>query len=83
MRRSASTPRDRAAAGADLDHVDHRDAHRDAAALGETIGSRDLEMARLLRGVVVDQRDLRGGAAHVERQRAVVAAAARRCGAPG
>ncbi len=66
---------DGAAAGTDLHHVDHRDAHREAAALGEAIGAGDLEMARLLRGVVVDQRDLGGGAAHVEGDGAVVAAA--------
>ena len=39
---------DRAAAGADLHHVDHRDAHRQAAALDEAIGARDLEMPAAL-----------------------------------
>ena len=43
--------RDRAAAGTDLHHVDDRNAHRKAAALGKAIGTRDLEMPRLLRRV--------------------------------
>ena len=38
---------DRAAAGADLDHLDDRDAHRQAAALQEARGAVDLERARL------------------------------------
>ena len=57
---------DRAAAGADLDHLDHRDAQRQAAALEEAVLPRDLEGARMLRLAVVDQADLGGGAAHVE-----------------
>ncbi len=36
-------PRDRAAAGADLDHLDHRNAQRQAAALEEAIDARHLE----------------------------------------
>jgi hypothetical protein len=35
---------DRTAAGADLRHVDDRDAHREAAALREARGPRDFEM---------------------------------------
>ena len=66
--------RDRAAAGADLDHLDHRDAHRQAAALQESRGAVDLEHARGMRLVVVDQADLGGGAAHVEGQCAAFAA---------
>ena len=46
---SASTLRDRAAAGADLHHLDHRDAHRQAAALQEARGAVDLERARGMR----------------------------------
>ena len=41
--------RDRAAAGADLDHLDHRDADRQAAALQEAILPRHFEGARILR----------------------------------
>ena len=66
--------RDRAAAGADLDHLDHRNAQGQAAALGEAIGARHLEQARGLRRAVVDQADLGGGAAHVEAEHAVEAA---------
>ena len=60
---------DRAAAGADLDHLDHRDAHRQAAALQEAGGAVDLESARGVRLAVVDQADLGRGAAHVEGER--------------
>ena len=70
-------PRDRAASRANLHHVDDRNAHRNAAAFGETIGAGDLEVAGLLRRVIVDQSDLRGRAAHVERQGAIVAATRR------
>ena len=57
---------DRAAAGADLDHLDHRDAQRQAAALQEAVLPRHLEGARMLRLAVVDQADLGRRAAHVE-----------------
>ncbi len=69
--REAIDARDRTAARADLDHLDHRDAHRHAAALAEAIRARDLEHARRLRLQVVDQAHLRRGAAHVERQHAL------------
>ena len=59
-------PGDRAAAGADLHHLDDRDAQRNAAALGEARLAVDLELARGLRREVVDEADLGGGAAHVE-----------------
>ena len=58
-------PGDRAAAGADLDHLDHRDAHRQARALEEAGGAVDLEQPRGVRLVVVDQADLGRGATHV------------------
>ena len=64
-------PRDRAAAGADLDHLDDRDAQRQAAALFEAVDARDLEGAAGLRLQIVDQADLRGGAAHVVGQHLV------------
>ncbi len=51
MRRSVSTRAIETAAGPDLDHVDDRNAHRDAAALGEAISAGDLGAAGLLRGV--------------------------------
>ena len=46
MRFERVDPRDRAAAGADLDHLDDRDAQRQAAALLEAVDARDLEGAR-------------------------------------
>ena len=73
---------DRAAAGADLDHLDHRDAERQAAALEEAVDAADLEAARRLRPEIVDQADLGGGAAHVERQHASQAAIRPRCPRP-
>ena len=68
MRPIAVDMRDRAAAGADLHHLDHRDAQRQAGALPEASDARDLEGARGLRLAVIDQADLRRRAAHVERQ---------------
>ena len=59
--------RDGAAAGADLDHLDHRDAQRQAAALHEAIGARDLEWSA--HGAARNRsirHDLRRRAAHVE-----------------
>ena len=47
---------DRAAAGADLDQLDHGDAHRQAAALHEAVGARHFELARALQA-----RDRRAG----------------------
>src|SRR5215468_2215164 len=58
--------RDRAAAGADLDHFDHRDAQRQPAAFEKAVDPRHLEGARGLRLRLVDEADLRGRAAHVE-----------------
>ena len=51
MRPSRSTARDRAAAGADLDHLDDGDAHRQARALDEPRGPGDLELARAVLGL--------------------------------
>jgi len=61
-------PGDRAAAGADLHHLDHGNAQRRAAALLETRAAIDLERARLERQAVVDQADLGRGPAHVKGQ---------------
>jgi len=58
--------RDRAAAGADLDHLDHRNAQRQPAALEKAVDPRHLEGARGLRPRLVDETDLRGRSAHVE-----------------
>ena len=58
-------PGDRAAARADLDHLDHRHAHRQARALEEAGGAIDLEQPRGMRLVIVDQADLGRGATHV------------------
>ena len=65
----------RAAARADLDHLDHRDAHRQAGALHEAVAAVDLEAARGHRLAVVDDADLGRRAAHVEAQDAVDAEA--------
>ena len=69
-------PRDRAAAGADLDHLDDRDAQWQPAALLEAVDPRDLKGAVGLRLQIVDQADLRGGPAHVIGQNFVEAALA-------
>ena len=58
--------RNRAAAGADFDKFDDGNAHRQAGALNEAIGTRDLELARPLQLQVVEQGELGGRAAHVE-----------------
>ena len=80
MRLSASTLRDRAAAGADLDHLDHRNAQRQAAAFEKAIDARHFERARGLRLRLVDQADLRGRAAHVEGQNLIEPVLARDAG---
>ena len=71
----------RAAAGADLHHLDHRDPQRQPGSFAEPPDAGDLERAGGLRLAVIDQADLRRGAAHVERQHAVEPAFAARCGA--
>ena len=48
-------PGDAAAAGADLDHLDHRHSHRQAAALLEAVDAADLELGAERRAAVVDQ----------------------------
>ena len=58
-----------AAAGADLDHLHHRDAQGQAAAALEAVGAVDLEIPRRLGPALVDQADLCRGAAHVEGDR--------------
>src|SRR5947208_523211 len=58
----------RAAAGADLDQLQGRDAHRQAAALDEAALARDLEAVGDRGLAVVDDAELGGGAAHVEGQ---------------
>jgi hypothetical protein len=61
-------PRDRAAAGADLDHFDHGNAHRQARTFQEARSAIDLEHARGLGLIFLDQANLRGGATHIEGQ---------------
>ena len=58
---------DRAASGADLDHVDDGDAKGEPASLQESIVTGHLERARHLGLIVVEEADLGRGAAHVER----------------
>src|SRR5262249_58664809 len=65
---------DGAPAGADLHHLDHRDAQRQTTALEEAVLARNLEGARMLRLAVVDEANLRRRAPHVERQNLVEAA---------
>ncbi len=60
--------RDRAAAGADLDHLDHADLDRQARALLEAVAAVDLELARGQRLAVDDHGELGGRAADVERE---------------
>src|ERR1051325_4038300 len=55
----------RAAAGADLDHLDDRDPERQAAAFLEPVDARHLEGAAGLRLEFVNQNELPGGAAPV------------------
>ena len=69
--------RDRAAAGADLDHLDHGMRTGRPAALQEARGAVDLEQPRGVRLEVVDQADLGRGAAHVEASARVLAGAGR------
>ena len=58
--------RDAAAAGADLDQLDRRDADGKPAALEEALLARRLEVIRRQRLSAVDERELGGRAAHVE-----------------
>ena len=72
MRADAQKPdlvdrRDRAAAGADLDHVDHRRLDRQARALLEAVHARRFHLGRDGGMSVLDQAGLGRGAAHVER----------------
>ena len=69
--------RDRAAARADLHHLDHRDAQRQAGAFQETRRAVHFVDARRIRLEILDQADLRRGAAHVERQHLLLGAARR------
>ena len=57
---------DRAAAGADLDHVDHRRFDWQAGALLETMYACRFHLSSDRRGAVLNQARLGGGAAHVE-----------------
>ena len=66
-RPTSSMRGDRAAAGADLDHVDHRRLDRQAGAALEAVHARRLHHRRDLGAAVLDQAGLRRGAAHVER----------------
>jgi hypothetical protein len=70
-------PRDRAAAGADLDEVDHRRPHRiarerEAADAGGRVAAHEVVL-RHRRLPAPDQPDLRGRAAHVEREQVAAA----------
>ena len=59
--------RDGPAAGADLDHLDHRNANWEAASLEEAFRAVDLEGPRLERLAMINQTDLGRGSPHVER----------------
>ena len=71
IRRVAIEPGDRAAAGADLHHLDHRDAQRQAAALLKRPARATSKLREVSGLAVVDQADLGGRAAHVEGEHAV------------
>ena len=73
-------PRDGPPAGPDLDHLDGRNAHREAASLEVPVGASHLEGAGRLRLVSVDEADLGRRPAHVEGDRVLVAALARDLG---
>ena len=74
-------PGDAAAAGADLDQLDRRDADRQAAALHEALLARRLEAVGRQRLAFVDERELGRGAAHVEGQHPAIAVGAAEEGA--
>ena len=63
-------PRDRAAAGADLDHVDHRHLEGQPRALAEATDAPRLELVHAAGPAPIDEAHLRGGAPHVERDEA-------------
>ena len=65
----------RAAAGTNFHHVDHRDGYRHAGALLEAVGARHFENPTGPWRLVLDQADLGRGAAHVEGQHLVQAVA--------
>ena len=58
--------RDGTAAGADLDHFDHRYANRQSAAFHKAVHAPEFEAARNLRLVIVNETYFGSGAAHVE-----------------
>jgi hypothetical protein len=58
---------DRAAAGTDFDHFDHRNTQRQSAAFEKSVNARHLESTRGLRLSLVDQTDFRRCATHIER----------------
>ena len=64
--------RDRAAPGADFDHLDHRNLDGEAALFLETVLAVDLEFGRHQRVAVRDHAGLGGRAAHVEGEDVVV-----------
>ena len=72
--------RDGAAPGPDLDHLQHRDPHRQTAALDEPFGPSDLERPRGARLAVLDETHLRRRPSHVERQHVGAPARARDSG---
>ena len=62
-----------AAAGADLNHVDHRDLQRQAGAFLEAPHPAGLEIELVVRRAVLHQAHLGRGATHIERHNAVEA----------
>ncbi len=64
---------DRAAAGADLDHLDHGQVDRQPGALLEAVAAVDLEAVRQQRLAAGDHRELGGGAPHIEGEQILVA----------
>ena len=65
--------RDGAATGTDLDHFDHRDAHRHARPLNEPCCPCDFKLACALRSKMVDQAQFCCGSAHIETEHLTLA----------
>src|SRR5919108_1183280 len=65
--------RDAPAAGADLNHVDHRDAHRQPASLSESVHAIDFELMGLQRLAIIDHTQLRRGPTHIKGEKVTMA----------
>ena len=64
-------PGDATATGTDLDHLDNRDPHRQAATFFKTVNTINFKTSRGKRFAIIDQAQLCGGSAHIERQHSI------------